>query len=151
MRIQIRVFGVPRAKGSKRAFYNKRTQRAFVVDASSKSRDWEEAVRKAAVEAYNGPLLTGALRVDTRFILPRPKSHFGTGRNAHRRKASAPLRHMKKPDLDKLVRAVRDGLRQVVYRDDAQIDEGWADKVYNDTETVGCIIEVLAEDLSDGD
>lgn len=66
-------------------------------------------------------MLSGPVAVDVRFFLPRPKSHFGTGRNATKLKDCAPDFHVKKPDVDKLVRAVLDSLSGVVYSDDCQV------------------------------
>jgi crossover junction endodeoxyribonuclease RusA len=49
--------------------------------------------------------------------------------------------HTKKPDLDKLVRAVKDALKGVMYRDDAQVVDLHASKVYA-TGPVGVFVTV---------
>ena len=49
--------------------------------------------------------------LDLLFRFPRPRSHFGTGRNAGQLKPSAPFYVRTRPDLDKLARAVGDALR----------------------------------------
>ena len=54
----------------------------------------------------------GALTVSAVFRFVRPKSHFGTGRNAGVLKPSAPEFHMVKPDGDKLLRSVFDSVAQ---------------------------------------
>ena len=53
---------------------------------------------------------------------PRPRAHYGTGRNANRLKDSAPLWHDKRPDVDKLARAVLDAITESgTLRDDCQV------------------------------
>ncbi len=77
-------------------------------------------------------LLTGPLRINLLFGMPRPKSHFGTGRNAGKLKPSAPEYHTKKPDIDNLEKFVLDCLNGVVFKDDSQVVETKAIKFYDD-------------------
>ena len=73
-------------------------------------------------EAAGGPApLTGPVRVQLYFQMPRPKGHFGTGRNRERLKDSAPTHHTKKPDLDNLAKAVLDALKGHAWVDDSQV------------------------------
>lgn len=74
-----------------------------------------------------------AVAVALRFGLPRPKGHWGTGRNADRLKPSAPAWPATKPDVDKLERAVLDALTGVLWADDSQVVMLSADKVYAPT------------------
>jgi hypothetical protein len=76
------------------------------------------------------PPLTGALELRATFVFPRPKSHFGTGRNAGKLKPSAPALVTTRPDLDKLVRAIGDALTGVVFSDDAHLAVVHAEKHY---------------------
>ena len=79
------------------------------------------------------------------FYMPRPMSHFGTGRNADQLKASAPSFPvvMGRNDLDRMVRLVGDALVIAgVLKDDAQIVRIMAWKLWhegrgNGTTTVG--------------
>ena len=72
---------------------------------------WRSRIASEAQEAMEGrPLLTGPLRLEATFTLPRPKSkakriHYPEGR----------------PDVSKLVRALEDALSGIVYGDDAQV------------------------------
>jgi Holliday junction resolvase RusA-like endonuclease len=61
------------------------------------------------------------LRVDAYF--PRPKSHYGTGKNSGVIKPSAPTLHTKKPDIDNIVKFYMDCMNKVVYLDDCQVVE----------------------------
>lgn len=121
------VAGVPQTRGSKRAFAFKRTNGTLgvsVADSNPKSKDWMGVVRQAAIEQCpalaSGPL-SGPVDVALTFYLPRPKGHYGSGRNAGTLKASADKHHAKKPDLCKLIRPVEDALSGVAWNDDAQL------------------------------
>ena len=116
MRIVVR--GIPAAQGSKRHVGNGR-----MVESSRAVGPWREAVRAETQRAMNGrEPLSGAVQVDASFYLPRPKSHYRTGRNAHLVKDGAPRRPFGKPDLDKLARAILDGLTAgSAWADDGQV------------------------------
>ena len=64
--------------------------------------------------------------------MPRLKGHYGTGKNAGTLKPSAPLFHTSKPDLDKLVRCIKDALTGIAWKDDAQVSLVCATKVYDE-------------------
>lgn len=79
---------------------------------------WKLRVRAAARARIRGlqgggvePAAAGLpISVDLEFRLPRPRSHFGTGRNAGRLRAAAPEEHVRAPDVDNLAKAVLDAL-----------------------------------------
>jgi len=75
-------------------------------------------------------VLQGPVRMECYFIFERPKSHFGTGRNSGEIKASAPEHHIQKPDIDNLVKFVKDCLNGVAYRDDCQIIRSLSEKMW---------------------
>lgn len=143
MQIEFTVWGQAQPAGSKTAQVIRRKGGAIVMtadgrpltatrDSCPKSRPWKNQVAAVAREHYSGPLLTGAVMLDVWFEFPRPKGHYGTGRNAEQLKQSAPTYHLQKPDALKLTRAVEDALTGVIWRDDCQIvDEvihkGWGD------------------------
>ena len=88
-------------------------------------------------------LFSGPVSVTTVFYLPRPKSHFGTGKNSEVLKARAPINHISKPDIDNLQKTVFDCLNQIVWVDDACIFESTAMKQYSDRpRTIIKIVEV---------
>jgi len=79
-------------------------------------------VAAAAQEAMQDRApLTGALAVAFTFYRQRPRSHYGTGRNAGNVKPSAARRPVFAPDTTKLIRAVEDACTSIVWRDDSQI------------------------------
>ena len=76
--------------------------------------------------------LTGPLFMEIHFDFPRPKNHYGTGKNADKIKANAPKFHIIKPDLDNLEKFVCDCMNGIVFLDDAQVihissRKAWAD------------------------
>jgi crossover junction endodeoxyribonuclease RusA len=121
--ITFTVYGRPQQMGSKRAFLPKGHTRPIITDDNSKNRkQWANAVATSAGESMNGtPLILEPVVLRVRFYFARPKSHYGSGKNATRLKPSAPDRHSQSPDLDKLIRNVGDAITGVVIRDDKQI------------------------------
>lgn len=117
--LELTVYGVPVPKGSMKAFVPRGWTRPIVTHDNAKTRPWQEAIVCAARDAMGArPPVKEPVALTLRFYLPRP--------------ASAPRRvtvPAKKPDLDKLVRCVADGLtRAGVYRDDGQVVETSATK-----------------------
>jgi crossover junction endodeoxyribonuclease RusA len=116
------IYGVPKPQGSKRAWVQ--GGRARMAESAGEAlRTWREDVKQAALAAlpadcpYAGPVWT-----ELSFYMPRPLSHWGTGRNAGVLKPSAPDYAPTRPDIDKLVRATLDALKDAgVYRDDGQV------------------------------
>ena len=127
------VPGAPATAGSKTGFYNKKLKRVLMVPANKKQKPWMAQVRAVAVENYSGPVLTGPIKLYLLFTFLRPKSHYGSGKNADKIKESAPEYHTTKPDLTKLIRAVEDALTSIIWRDDSQVVLHDAEKSYGDT------------------
>lgn len=131
MPVHFTVPGIAAPAGSKKGFYNKKAGRVIITDDSKRSRPWKAQVSEAAIEAmHGGELLDGPLLLEITFWMPRPKGHFGSGKNAAVVRASAPWAPTVKPDLLKLARAVEDALTGIVYRDDAQVITEILQKAY---------------------
>lgn len=141
--ISFRVDGVPATAGSKRAFPFKRKDGTLGVNVThdnKRSRPWMAAVASAARDAYQGELLRGPLELGVTFSFARPKGHMRTGSRAGEVRDSAPEYPAVKPDLSKLVRAVEDALRGVIFNDDAQIVDLRAGKEYSGSSC--CVISI---------
>ena len=143
--LQIVVHGTPAPQGSKRAFVV--AGRAVVTDANAKTKPWRQDVAAAARQAaeaqwWEAP--TGPVMVTIGLRMPRPKYHYGAGRNAATLKPTAPHWCDKRPDRDKLQRAICDALTAAgVIRDDAQIVAGDTHKTYAPTpDRVGATITI---------
>lgn len=130
------VQGVPAPQGSKTAYSGTRANGSrytnVVESGKAKLGPWRAYVTAAAAGRGGAP--PGAeVRVEVVFYLPRPRAHYGTGRNAGRLRPAAPSFCAKKPDVDKLLRAVLDGLTDSgLLRDDAQVVSCYAVKRYAD-------------------
>ena len=101
-----------------------------MVESSKRVKPWRRQVAAAYRDHDFGDMLDGPVSVTVDFYLPRPKSHYGTGRNAGLLKPSAPNWHLTRPDGDKLTRAVGDALTRLAWRDDSQIVAWHAYKHY---------------------
>lgn len=135
-RVSFRVFGVAQPKGSTRAFVPKGWSRPVITSANPKSKGWQQLVSEQAQTVAQDGLFTGPVVLIVTFHLPRP--------------ASLPkkhLHHTKKPDLDKLVRNTKDALKGILYRDDAQVVDIHARKVYATVASAPCA-HVTLEDAA---
>tara|TARA_X000000368_G_scaffold227221_1_gene179355 strand:+ start:5492 stop:5953 length:462 start_codon:yes stop_codon:yes gene_type:complete len=119
--IQATVLGTPRPQGSL-----ERTRYGLKYYNQKELMEWRHEVMKELV--YNRPDGwddTAAISVTPAFFFARPKSHYGSGKNAHKLKPSAPEHHTNRPDADKLIRGIGDAIQQAgLIRDDSQI-VGW--------------------------
>jgi len=98
----------------------------FIPDSQ---REYMKYARMLAGIAWRGkPLLTGAVKVDVLFYLPRPKYHFD--RHGVVKKQYEDVPHIVKPDRDNLVKLLYDCLSGIVYKDDCQINDGLPKKAY---------------------
>lgn len=126
--IAIEVFGLPAPQGSKRIIHGR-----LVEASSAKLNKWRKEITSVAStylhtngwEPFEGPV---QLRIT--FYLPRPKT-------VKRDLPTVP------PDLDKLIRAVGDGLTDAqVWGDDSQVVSLVCEKVYADDREPGAEIEI---------
>ncbi len=123
--IHINVKGTtPAPQGSKNPFGG---------EANKNTKPWRATVAAEAAKVMEEgvlPMYAVPVRLVAVFYFPRPKGHFGTGKNAGVLKGNAPRYKEGTPDLDKLLRAVGDSLSGVVVRDDRLIVGVAALKVY---------------------
>jgi Holliday junction resolvase RusA-like endonuclease len=103
--IRLQFHGEPAPQGSKQV-----SRWGGLREVSKKIQPWRASIQYASAAQYKGDPIAEPVALDVTFVLPRGKSHYGTGRNAEKLKGSAPRHHTKTPDLDKLCRALCDGL-----------------------------------------
>ena len=140
MNLSFFVAGVPKAQPRVKAFVRGGHAGVYTPDSAE---SWKQAVRRQAIANAPESILTGPIRVELDFFLPRPKTHLtkhGTP------KAKSPVWHCKKPDLDNLIKAVTDVITdtQRVWLDDSQIWVIKASKTYA-LQAVGCAVRISAE------
>lgn len=123
-KVSFTVFGLPQPAGSKKAFPIRRAGGKLgvaVTDANPEAKMWKNAVTSAAIAAFRGDLLTGPLVLECIFYMPRPKGHYGSGKNTGKLKRTAPTYPIVKPDTLKLTRGTEDACTGIVWRDDSQV------------------------------
>ena len=78
--------------------------------------------------------LEGNIYLKLIFYMPRPKSHYRTGKYAHllKEKCKDIVYHKYKPDLDNLVKYISDVMNKGFYVDDSQICVLQAEKKYGE-------------------
>ena len=140
MKIDFFVSGVPKAQPRVKAFVRGGHAGVYTPDSAE---SWKQAVRQEAVANAPESLMTGPIRVELDFFLPRPKAHLDKHGVP---KAKSPVWHCKKPDLDNLIKAVTDAITdtQRVWLDDSQIYEITATKTYA-MNAVGCSVFISAQ------
>lgn len=109
------VPGRPAPQGSKRSLGAGRP----LIESSRHVKPWRADIREHILAEYVGPVLDEPLCVELRFVMPRPASTP---------KSYTPYA-VKRPDVDKLVRAVLDAISSAgVWADDARVVELYATK-----------------------
>ena len=132
--VRFKVIGAAQPKGSVRAFVPKGWTRPVLTSTNPKVKGWQQLVAEQAQGVAADGLFTGPVALGVTFQLPRPQSL--PKRVQH---------HTKKPDLDKLLRALKDALKGVLYQDDAQVVLVHAGKVYAAVGAAPCAIVTVAD------
>lgn len=127
--LRFTVVGLPATKGSTRAFVSQSTHRIIVKGDNPRTKSWQSLIAgTASLELqrpeHRGLFFEHGVEIDVCFYLPRPKALLT------KKLAGQAIPHTKKPDADKLLRAVKDALSKVVWRDDAQVTDAITRKRY---------------------
>lgn len=120
MTLALFIPGNPAAKGNIR-YLGQRGGRAILTDATKKLKPWDSHVRTALADDDGQPkaYFDGPVHIELEFVMPRPLSTP--------KRATPPA--VKRPDLDKLQRAVFDAISSAgVWRDDCQVTSVQATK-----------------------
>lgn len=129
MKILFQVLGSPQHQ--KRHRHHKAGKFVMTYDPS----EVEKTNFLLTVQKYapKSPILSD-IKLKVWFCMPRPKGHYGTGRNAGILKDSAPTWHTKRPDLDNLIKFIMDSLggRGIYWKDDSQVCNIAAYKQYDE-------------------
>lgn len=134
---KIVVPGEPATQGSKNYY------RGRPIESSKGLPVWRRAVRDCTrAERGPAPPLEGPARVDLVFRFRRPAEHYRRGRFADLLRDTAPAYPVYQHDLDKLARAVLDGMTAGgAFTDDGQVVTLTARKEYAPAgEGPGCLI-----------
>jgi Holliday junction resolvase RusA-like endonuclease len=134
--VSFTVYGTARPKGSHRPFLHPRTKQIILRPASQGLKAWEESIRhEAQRHAEQGVFFGGPVKLLATFVFARPKSVSAKKRE-----------HMTvAPDLSKLIRGIEDALTGLLWRDDSQVTEVHARKVYGAYEEPSRVDITLSE------
>jgi len=158
MEIRFFVPGVPAPGGSKQSRVNPQFVKAmqngqkftgpqtFTYDDAKRNKAWRESVAMVARSSYKGAPLIGPLSLSVTFVMPRPRYHYGTGRNARVLKPDAPKWHTTAPDTTKLLRSTEDALKGLVWVDDCLVAIQNASKLYGDEAGALVIVETIMDE-----
>jgi Holliday junction resolvase RusA-like endonuclease len=130
--LDVRVHGLPIAQGRPRAF--KTPQGHVRVYDPATSRDWKRTVVAQVLERKPATPAEGPLAMELVFYFPRPKSLPKRIRH-----------HTTRPDADNCAKAIKDALRGVIYRDDAQVVRLTISKAYDPSPGVAIRVEPVVE------
>ena len=129
------VAGKPAPQGSKRGIPT-RNGKVAMIESSKAVKPWREDIRQALLVdgQPRAQLGDGPVHVELTFVMPRPAS------TPKRRTPPA----VKRPDIDKLTRAVLDAVSSAgVWKDDSQVTALVVHKRLAElTETPGCHITI---------
>jgi len=117
--VSLTVYGHPVPKARARTVRTKKGKSISFTPEQTAS--WEDSIRAQALQSRPGQLLDGPLALEATFYLLRPKSRP--------KKEIYPDR---KPDLDNLVKSVKDALEGVIYTNDSRIVDEVVRKRYDD-------------------
>lgn len=106
-----------------------------------KTKDYEEYIKKEWLKTGINCPLEGPLKVSIVFIRRIQKNCRKAEKTA---KINGTIKPIIKPDLDNYIKAVLDGLNGLAYKDDSQICELSAEKIYGiEPKTIVVIEQVI--------
>lgn len=104
----------------KRAGFNRKTGEYYTQTTDKAARELVGYTWRIQAGLHFG---SEPVELELEAVFERPPTHFGTGRNAHLVKASAPRFPGKNlGDLDNLEKSVKDALTGIAYNDDSQVN-----------------------------
>lgn len=136
--IKFTVYGEPVAQGRPRASTVNGHVRMY---DPKKSRDYKHYVRLAASQHKPKELLTGPLKMKVKVFRPTLKSF---SKKKKKQAEEGTLRPTTKPDVDNYVKAIKDALNSVIWKDDSQVVDLQVSKFYSENPR----IEVEIDEVS---
>jgi len=126
------ILGIPKPQGRPRFF----RRGSFVGTYDPKeSRQYKDNV-SAQIASQDPVLLDGPVGAKVDFFLPRPKTL-----------PKKVVHHIKKPDVDNLIKGVFDACKGILWHDDTQVVSLSCSKYYGDPPRVMLEIDTLQEEV----
>lgn len=138
--ITFTVYGQPVAKARARAFVRQGHISHYTPDKTAR---YENLVALTAAKAMQGtPLIQHPIKLTIQAFLAIPQSWSDKKQQAA---AAGQITPTKRPDLDNIVKAVKDGLNRIAWHDDAQVVICNASKHYSLQPRVDIVILPIDE------
>ena len=139
----IYIEGLPKAQPRVKSFI--RGNHAGVYDPGTAD-GWKQTVAVAATNAGLKNLkLDVPVKLEIEFYLPRPKSHYHTGKRKNELRKNAHFFVTSKPDADNLTKAVMDALTEIhLWKDDSYVVYQSSKKQYTteNNPNPGCFLSI---------
>jgi crossover junction endodeoxyribonuclease RusA len=135
--LDVFVPGRPAPQGSKSYMGRGQGGNVRMVESSKAVKPWRSDIRSYVIDAYRGPQIATAVAIELEFVMPRP--------SATPKRRTPPA--IRRPDLDKLVRAVLDAIGSAgLWKDDSQVVcQIAAKRLAEVDEQTGCRIRVCIQ------
>jgi len=116
------VLGEPQALKRHRTYTRGRGGKPlpFPIQVDPSKNDKADFVAAIQRNAPPAPI-DSPIAITVKFYFGRPKSHYRTGKYAGELKPNAPTWHIKRPDIDNLLKFIADSLNGVFWRDDTLV------------------------------
>jgi Holliday junction resolvase RusA-like endonuclease len=127
--LQVLVLGEPKGQPRTKTSIHRRSKggklvrlKFPVVYTPDTADNWKRSIAYEVLRVWNKEQFIGPLMLSCEFVFGRPKAHYGIGKNAGVLKASAPSHHTSKPDMDNILKSLKDALTDVgLWRDDSLV------------------------------
>jgi Holliday junction resolvase RusA-like endonuclease len=125
--------------------FNRKTGKPYVKESSAGLEQWREDIGIGGMQARQGPALAGPVRVEVTFCFARPANqHVGRRVGGELREDAPPYpANRSVGDIDKLLRAVLDGLTGPVLEDDSQVVSVAATRLYGTPESAEIVVSEM--------
>lgn len=118
--------------------FSRRSKKVVTHDAP-KSKDFKDFVKLVAWKYKPSELITEPIKLKADiYLMPPKKYHTGPKRKLI---ASGELRPTTKPDLDNLIKGIKDGCNKIIWHDDSQIVDMTVRKFYSEKPRAEVTIE----------
>ena len=135
--IKFTVYGELCAQGRPRATTRGGHVRMYDPE---ESRNYKQMVRIEALQVKPEKPLDGEISLIIRAYKSIPKS---MSKKRHKLALEGRIKPITKPDIDNIVKGVKDALKGVIWRDDSQVVTLLAKKYYSDVPRVEVIVEEI--------
>ena len=136
MKVEFVIPGPPVAKGRARSFVRNGHVAHYTPEKTAR---YENLVKLAAQQAMQGRApADGALRLMVRAFFTIPASW-----SQRKRSAAVGQPVTKRPDLDNVIKAIKDGCNGVIWADDCQCTELHASKLYAEQPRVEVVVAAV--------